>query len=114
MIMCLMLHAVKDVGIAPADVRTHVIFYALYSYNFYWRRQEKAVYMAIHVTCTTTSHLIIIGQMMVNELAEPLFAPNGWRPPASRTPANNGVPAVGIFALYGAVSSGGITAFVPD
>ena len=68
--------------------------------------------MAIHVTCTTTSQLI--GQIMVNELAEPLLAPNGWRPPASRTPANNGVPAVGIFALYGAVSSGGITAFVPD
>ena len=109
-----MLYAVKDVGTAPADVRTHVIFYALYSCCFYRRRQEKAVYMTINVTCTTTSHLIIIGQIMVNELAEPLLAPNGWTPPASRTPANNGVPAVGVFARYGAVSSGGITAFVPD
>ena len=68
--------------------------------------------MAIHVTCTTTSQLI--GQIMVNELAEPLLAPNGWRPPASRTPANNGVPAVGVFAPHGAVSSGRITAFVSD
>ena len=109
-----MLYAVKGVGTAPADdVRTHVILYALYAYYFYRRRQEKAVYMAIHVTCTTTSQSII-GQMMVNELAEPVLAPNGWRPPASRTPANNGVPAVGVFAPYGAVSSGGITAFVPD
>ena len=40
--MCLMLYAVKDVGTAPADVSTHVIFYALYSYYFDRRRQEKA------------------------------------------------------------------------
>ena len=113
MIMCLMLHAVKDVGIAPADVRTHVIFYALCSYYFCTRCQEKAVYVAIDVTCSTTSQLIIIGQMTVNELAEPFLAPNGLRPPASRTPDNNGVPAVGVFAPYGAVSSGGITLFVP-
>ena len=69
--------------------------------------------MAIHVTCTTTQ-LIILGQMMVNELAEPLLAPNGWRPPASRTPADNGVAAVGGCEPYRAVSSGGITAFVPN
>ena len=103
-----MLYAVKGVGTAPADdVRTHVILYALYAYYFYRRRQEKAVYMAIHVTCTTTLQLIMTGQMMVNELAESLLAPNVWRPSASRTPANNGVPTVGIFAPYGAASSGG-------
>ena len=72
-----MLYAVKGVGTAPADdVRTHVILYALYAYYFYRRRQEKAMYMAIHVTCTTTLQLIMTGQMMVNELAESLLAPN--------------------------------------
>ena len=44
MIMCLMLHAVKDVGIAPADVRTHVIFYALYSYILLAAPREGRVY----------------------------------------------------------------------
>ena len=51
---------------------------------------------------------------MANELAENLLDPNGWRQPASRTPANNGVPAVGVSTPCGAVSSREITAFVPD
>ena len=29
-----------------------------------------------------------------------LHAPTGWRPPASRTPANSGVPAVGVFSSH--------------
>ena len=115
--MYLMLCAVKDVATAPADVGTHVIFYALYSYYFCRscaERKSRVDGDLCYIYNYSTSQLVIVGQMMLNELAEPLLAPNGWRPPASRTPANNGVPAVGVFAPYGAVSSGGITAFVPS
>ena len=40
-----------------------------------------------------------------------LLAPNGWKPPASRTSANNGGPAVGISRPCEPVSPEGITAF---
>ena len=43
-----------------------------------------------------------------------LLAPNGWRLPASRPPANNGVPVVGASTPCGPISPGEITDFVPD
>ena len=115
--MYLMLCAVKDVATAPADVGTHVIFYALYSYYFYRscaERKSRVDGDLCYIYNYSTSQLVIVGQMMLNELAEPLLAPNGWRPPASRTPANNSVPEVGVSTACGPVSSRGKTDFVPD
>ena len=43
-----------------------------------------------------------------------LLASNAWGPFASRTPASNGIPRVGVSTPCGAVSSREIIAFVPD
>ena len=52
--------------------------------------------------------------MTVNELIAELLAPIGRNPLATRTPINNSLPSVGVSTQCGAVSTRGITVFVPE
>jgi len=54
----------------------------------------------------------MVNENLLNLLS--LLALSGWRLPASRTPANNGVPGVGISTSCEPASSRGIPAFIPD